>query len=485
MANVQSVGKSVVFSIETEIPEKTIPELIQFIVRKYVNLVGRFTAVSTVTVNGAVLLSFMVLNKEKAPVLLVEVVGGNPIVVSFTWIGEASDKMVDTIHHDLTAFVRIFEERVRKSTLVLAWREGKTVTPEKHGNGGRKTIGRSFLELQIILSAVFIGASIFFFILFDWLAPILLILTEFFILFLFGSIIASRADWRITADEPCVSLVKYRLPLGEEEVIREKYPESTLKTLKNEVYDHSEKEVNCEAVQKVLNAHGFNCSPQDLTVKKIDVYALVKKVADQFGFKTPQIVVANMIDANAAATGVSVKHGTVLITTGILDQLSESELSSVLGHELGHLKGHDPLWLYGLTSFEYLFRFYVLLQLFPIFFTSILLFSAYFFASMSAIFFVAKFFEARADLVSSMVMGEPEALATALEKIGFKKLLMEQTNDIRFFEWTGFDPHPPILFRINRLRKLKVPVKSKHPLIQSIKEVINGLRESLKRKKKK
>jgi heat shock protein HtpX len=203
----------------------------------------------------------------------------------------------------------------------------------------------------------------------------------------------------------------------------------------------------------------------------------VKKVADKFGFPMPKIVVANTMVPNAAASGPSPSRGVVLITTGLLVQLEEPEIISVLGHEFGHLKGRDPLLLYGLTSAEFLFRFYVLFTFFPLIFTSFLFF-AYFWAVMVVIFFIAKFFEARADLVSAIQMGQPEVLAGALEKIGFQRLLYERTSSFRLQEWLGLDPHPPIYFRVDRLEKLKSPQQIKHPLIQSIKDVFSGFRDS-------
>jgi heat shock protein HtpX len=208
------------------------------------------------------------------------------------------------------------------------------------------------------------------------------------------------------------------------------------------------------------------------------VYELVKKIADKFGFPMPKIVVSNTMVPNAAAAGPSPSRGVVLITTGLLVQLEEEEVVSVLGHEFGHLKGRDPLLLYGLTSAEFLFRFYVLFPLFPLIFSSFLFF-IYFWAVMMVIFFIAKFFEARADLVSAITMGKPEVLAGALEKIGFQRLLYERTPSFRVQEWLGLDPHPPIYFRVDRLEKLKSPEKIKRPLIQSIKDVISGLRDSL------
>jgi heat shock protein HtpX len=78
-----------------------------------------------------------------------------------------------------------------------------------------------------------------------------------------------------------------------------------------------------------------------------------------------------------------------------------------------------------------------------------------------------------------MVMGQPEVLAGALEKIGFQRLLFERTPSFRLQEWVGFDPHPPVYFRVQRLEKLKEPVEIKHPLLQSIKEVFSGFFASI------
>jgi heat shock protein HtpX len=181
---------------------------------------------------------------------------------------------------------------------------------------------------------------------------------------------------------------------------------------------------------------------------------------------------------NAAASGPSPSRGIVLITTGLLVQLDEPEVVSVLGHEFGHLKGRDPLILFGLLSAEFIFRFYVLLALFPAIFSS-LLFFVYFFAVMTLIFFIAKFFEARADLTSAVMMGQPKILAKSLEKIGFRRLLFERTPNFRLQEWVGLDSHPPIYWRVDRLEKLEEPVQVKHPLIQSIKEVLRGFRATL------
>jgi heat shock protein HtpX len=238
-------------------------------------------------------------------------------------------------------------------------------------------------------------------------------------------------------------------------------------------------EIDCETTGRIFKKYGFECKPENLSTRKVNVYELVKRVADKFRFPMPKIIVANTLVPNAAASGPSPSRGVVLITTGLLAQLEEEEIDSVLGHEFGHLKGRDPLLLYGLMGSEFLFRFYVILPFFPIIFSSILLFIVYFWAIMTVLFFIAKFFEARADLTSAMVIGKPLVLAKALEEIGFKRLLFERAPSFRIQEWVNLDPHPPIYFRVQRLRSLGDKVKTKYALWQSAKDVTRGFLDSL------
>ena len=251
--------------------------------------------------------------------------------------------------------------------------------------------------------------------------------------------------------------------------------------IKKEVYEQTilkKGEIDCETTGQIFSKYGLECSPENLSAKKVNVYQLVEKTRQKFGLPMPKIVVSNTMLPNAAASGPSPSRGTVLITTGLLAQLNEDEIISVLGHEFGHLKGRDPLLLFGLMSTEFLFRFYVLLPLLPFIFTS-LLFLVYFWAVMTLIFFIAKFFEARADLTSAIVIRKPQILAEALEKIGFKRLLFERVPSFRIQEWISLDPHPPIYFRVDRLRKLQDTNHIKYPLFQSAKEVTRGFINSL------
>jgi heat shock protein HtpX len=304
---------------------------------------------------------------------------------------------------------------------------------------------------------------------------------QFVFVFFSNRLIARTADWHITERNPSIHLLEYRLPLEEQETFNKRYPPDKLVQMKKEVYEETilkKGEIDCETAGRIFSKYGLECNPENMATKKVNVFELVEKTRQKFGFPMPEIVVSNTLVPNAAASGPSPSRGVVLITTGLLAQLQENEIVSVLGHEFGHLKGRDPLLLYGLMAGEFFFRFYVLLPLVPFLFTS-LLFFVYFWLIMTVIYFIAKFFEARADLTSAMIIGHPEVLAEALEKIGFRRLMFERVPSYRVQEWISLDPHPPIYFRVNRLQKLGDTTRIKHPLLQSAREVTKGFFDSL------
>ena len=477
------------YEIDTEIPVSYMEKLLEFIHKKYLlPQKERFRGIARKKSEKGIVLLYSVVDAQAKTLVQVEVKGVKPIEVKVTPIDEqATDTAIEEAKQGIVIAVQIFEENSRKSTLYFAWREGEVIVPEAVGKG-EKSFSRLFLETQVLFFILFTGLGIVLFIAIavyypDALvvAPLILVAVQFIFVFYSTWFIARSSDWTITKDNPTIHFLEYHLPLLENGEFSKGYPPEQLAKIKKEVYDEilaKRGEIDCSSAQKVFEKYGVSCQEENLMSKKVNVYELVKKIADKFGYPMPKIVVANTILPNAAASGPSPSRGLVLITTGLLVQLEEKEVVSVLGHEFGHLKGRDPLLLYGLSSAEFLFRFYVLLNLFPIIFTSFLFF-IYIWVVFAGIFFIAKFFEARSDLVSAIVIGQPEVLASALEKIGFQRLLFERTPSFRIQEWVGFDPHPPIYFRVNRLEKLKTPVKVKYPLLQSIRDVFSGFFASL------
>ncbi len=475
---------AVSFVIDTEVTSAYLGDLLNFIHQYYIlPRIKYFTNVQRTTVNHDNLLAFTVPGPEGRGYINVEMRAGKPIQVRMVPSDETvPPKALDQLKEDLIIGVQLFEEKVRKTTLYFAFVEGEEVIPEKQLIGSKKALSRVFTESMLLLFIIFIGVSFLLFYILNYYMPSALIYMPIAIIALqlimvlnSHKIIARVGDWPIGPKNPKVHILQYHLPVEEYKQFQGKKARETLVKMKREIYEKTlalGKEIDCQTAHDVFLSHGFKCVPENLSTKTVDVYQLVKTTAGRFNLPIPKVVISNTMAPNAAASGPSPSRGIVLITTGLLVQLEEDEILSVIGHEFSHLKGRDPLNLFALTAGEYLFRVYVL---WPSFWYFLIYFQfLYIMIAWGLVFFIAKFFEARADLESAMKIGQPKVLAEALRKIGFRRLQYERAPSYRVQGWLGWDPHPPVSFRIARLEKLQTPVEVKHPIIQSAKDVING-----------
>jgi len=467
------------FSIDTEVTSAYFDDLLKFIHQHYILPRKKFFAnVKREVVDQAHLLSFTFLLPEGKGYVDVEIWAGRPIQVRMVPSDESFPREVlNQLREDLFIGVQLFEEQVRRTTLYFAWVEGKEVIAERAPQRRKNLIYRLFSESMLLFFILFIAASILLFMVFGPYAPIILVAIQFIMVLLSDKIIIRMGNWRITPKNPRVHIFQYHLPMEEYEEFKRRFSRDLLIKIKEEIYEKTfaaGRPLDCETVNEVFSNYGFKCIPENMSMKVVDVYEIVKKAAEKFGLPVPKIVIANTILPNAAASGPSPSRGVILITTGLLVQLEDDEILNVVGHEFSHLKGRDPLVLFGLTAAEYLLRIY--------FFWPLLLFFGYFylFFAFSVIYFIAKFFEGRADLEAAIKIGQPEVLAEALRKIGFSRLQFERMPSYRIQEWMGWDPHPPIYFRVSRLENLRDPERIKHPMIQSIKDNIQGFLAALR-----
>lgn len=464
---------TIVFNIDTQITTSDYAELVDFIYRNYIlPNIKYFTNIVRNVSEDKCFIYFTVVDPEKKAYVDIQMNIKKPIEVRMVASSkEVSEDAIILLKNNLIAAVRLFEEQRRKTALYFAWLEGEEVIPERIETARKNFIYKMFSESMLLLFILFTTFSILLFMFLGRYAPLALVALQLIMILFSDKIIGRVGDWHVTQKNPLIHVFQYYIPVLQYKSFLNKYGKDALVKIKREIYEKtlaSGKPISQEACAEALSRYELECTVENASIKTMNLYEVAREVAERFRIPIPKIVVSNTITPNAAASGPWPSRGIILVTTGLLVQLDEKETLSVLGHEFSHLKGRDPFILFFLTSLEYLLRFYVFWPLLYIFGYFYILFA------LGVVYFIAKFFESKADLESAIRIGDPKALASALRKIGFRRLQLETTRGYALQEWIGWDPHPPVYFRIERLESLKELEKIKHPLIRSIKDNIHG-----------
>ncbi|HAC56587.1 TPA: protease, partial [Candidatus Saccharibacteria bacterium] len=206
---------------------------------------------------------------------------------------------------------------------------------------------------------------------------------------------------------------------------------------------------------------------------------IVENLAITNGMPMPKVYIVNDPAPNAFATGRDPKHAHVAATSGILDLMDDRELEAVMAHEMGHVQNYDirvMMIVFGLVSAIGLLA-DVLSRMFlfsgddnrpsnPIFIVIGIV--AALLAPVVAVLIQAAVSRQReylADATGAMTTRDPEALATALEKLGAAGSALKKQNPSTahlFFAnplkgstfLNAFSTHPPIEQRVERLRSM-------------------------------
>jgi heat shock protein HtpX len=214
---------------------------------------------------------------------------------------------------------------------------------------------------------------------------------------------------------------------------------------------------------------------------------ITEAVAIGAGVPNPKLYVIDSPAPNAFATGRNPQHGTIAVSTGLLQMLDRQELEGVIAHEMAHIKNYDIRFMSMLAA-----TVGAIILLRDLIYQGmrhggvrrsrddrdgggqaqaiayVLLLVLLIFAPILAIllrFAVSRKREFLADATGAYITRNPEGLASALEKLrDYKGEKLQVSEGVQHMFFTNpvsrlnarnmFATHPPIEERIDRLRRM-------------------------------
>ncbi len=209
------------------------------------------------------------------------------------------------------------------------------------------------------------------------------------------------------------------------------------------------------------------------------LYRIVENLSITIGIPMPKVYLIDDPAPNAFATGRDPKHAIVAATTGILEVMDDNELEAVMAHEMGHVQNYDirvSMIAFGLVSAIGLLSDIVLRMFFfggdsdnrnvpPVFMViGIVVVILAPIVAMMVQFAVSRQREYLADATGALTTRNPDALASALEKLEeYGRPMQKQSSSTAHLFFSNplkpgllaglFSTHPPLKERVERLRK--------------------------------
>jgi len=209
------------------------------------------------------------------------------------------------------------------------------------------------------------------------------------------------------------------------------------------------------------------------------LWRIVENLSITTGTPMPEVYIINDPAPNAFATGRDPKHAIVAATTGLLDIMDDAELEGVMAHEIGHVRNYDirvSMIVFGLVvAVGFISDIFLRMAFFgrgnnnngnPIVlvFGLVAMIVAPLIASVVQLA-VSRQREYLADATGALTTRQPDALASALAKLGEYGRPMRKQNTSMAHLWIAdplkpgvmdklFATHPPLTEGIERLHAM-------------------------------
>ena len=227
-----------------------------------------------------------------------------------------------------------------------------------------------------------------------------------------------------------------------------------------------------------------------------ELHSIVDEQVTKAGIPKPKVFIIENDSPNAFATGRSPKKATIAATTGIVRLLNREELGGVIAHELAHVGNRDTLIMTMVATVASVIAMIAWMAKFSLIFGGFggrgrggggygaaigiggLLLLAIVIPLLTTMvrLAISRTREFQADITGAKTSNNPDALASALEKLdSWSKRVPLEANEavahlyivepmhgqsMSFLNGKGmmrlFSTHPPIAERVKRLRNMRL-----------------------------
>jgi heat shock protein HtpX len=220
------------------------------------------------------------------------------------------------------------------------------------------------------------------------------------------------------------------------------------------------------------------------------LHGIVDRLCALADMPKPRVAISDTTIPNAFATGRNEQHAVVCVTTGLMQRLDESEVESVLAHELSHIAHRDVMvmtiagFLAMVAGLVLRFAYYSSLfgggrrredqgvpAVLVIMVGSVIVYAISFLLTRA----LSRYRELSADRAAAVLTGRPSTLASALTKVSGQMTVIP-TRDLRSAEPVSsllfapalsgrtkggpslsaiFSTHPPLEQRLDQLARIE------------------------------
>jgi len=188
------------FLIDFEISPEYHDEVLNFIHENYLNAKPEyFSDIQIIKEDNVNQLLFTTRDPNKGFQVNATIKSGDPLEVTLIPANGTPSEFLESLKDDIFFMVHVFEDNIRSSTIYFAWVEGEKIIPEEPPTAKKRTGDQLFTSSLILVYLLFFTVNIVLFFIFGlYIAVVLILASQFFIVLFSNKILAYGNKWHVT-----------------------------------------------------------------------------------------------------------------------------------------------------------------------------------------------------------------------------------------------------------------------------------------------